>query len=208
MKQLCEKRILQSKCVFAPLGHISSRSQFGGYSIAADQIIFALVSGGELYLRATKHLENYFLALNVPNLIYTKRGMPVPLSYYLVDDRLWDNHEKLLGLARRSLQGARQDKTARSQCCRLKDLPNLNHDLERLLWKAGIKNIADLHELGAKLSYLKLRTVSQHLSVNILLALAGAICGIHLAALPHGMRNELVEWFEHNVPSISQPYKH
>ncbi|ATA23561.1 competence-specific regulator [Brenneria goodwinii] len=208
MKHLCEKRILQSKHYFASLGDITSRSQFGGYSIAANKIIFALVSGGELYLRASKKDEQYFHDRNMPHLIYTKRGMPVPLNYYLVDESLWENTTQLLRYARMSLSGAQQDKAARNQCVRLKDLPNLNHDLERLLWKVGIKNIDELQQYGAKSSYLKLRAISANLSVNILLALAGAICGMHQAALPTGIRNELLEWYESNVVPSFKRHKH
>ncbi|WP_049854902.1 TfoX/Sxy family DNA transformation protein [Dickeya fangzhongdai] len=205
MKELCEKRILQAKSVFAPLGNILSRSQFGGYSIAADGVIFALVSSGELYLRAAQHNEDFFLDRQTPKLIYTKRGLPVPLNYYLVGEVLWRDEPGLLELASQSLQGARQDKTAKKRCIRLKDLPNINHDLERLLWKVGIRNIDELHRLGAKTSYLKLRSVSQNLSVNVLLALAGAICGVHQAALPQGMRSELIEWFESTSPRAFRP---
>ncbi|SLM62154.1 MULTISPECIES: TfoX/Sxy family DNA transformation protein [Dickeya] len=201
MKNLCEKRILQAKSVFAPLGHILSRSQFGGYSIAADGVIFALVSAGELYLRASPDNEDFFLARQTPKLVYTKRGIPVPLNYYLVTEALWQREASLLALGMQSLQGAQHDKAARKRCARLKDLPNINHDLERLLWKVGIRNIDELHRLGAKTSYLKLRAVSQHLSVNVLLALAGAICGVHQAALPQGVRSELIEWFERHAPS-------
>ncbi|MDX5627329.1 MULTISPECIES: TfoX/Sxy family DNA transformation protein [unclassified Brenneria] len=208
MKHLCEKRILQSKHCFASLGDITSRSQFGGYSIAANKIVFALVSGGELYLRASKKDERHFHDRNMPHLIYTKRGMPVPLNYYLVDESLWENHGQLLHFAAMSLSGAQQDKAAKSKAGRLKDLPNLNHDLERLLWKVGIKNVDELQQYGAKKSYLKLRAISANLSVNILLALAGAICGMHQAALPNGMRNELLEWYESNAVSSFKRHKH
>ncbi|RLM25801.1 competence-specific regulator [Brenneria alni] len=208
MKQLCEKRILQSKCYFASLGDITSRSQFGGYSIAANKIIFALVSEGELYLRASKKDEKHFHNRNMPHLIYTKRGMPFPLNYYLVEESLWENHIQLLRFARISLAGAQYDKVAKNGGGRLKDLPNLNHDLERLLWKAGIKNIHELQQHGAKTSYLKLRAVRANLSVNILLALAGAICGTHQAALPKGIRNELLEWYECNAASSFKGHKH
>lgn len=196
MKQLCEKRILQSKYVFASLGSISSRSQFGGYSIAANQVVFALVSSGELYLRAAEQHAEYFLSRNAPRLIYTKRGMPVPLNYYLVDESLWRNEGELLAQASLSLQRAQRDKAAKTHSVRLKDLPNLNHDLERMLWKAGIRNIDELQQLGAKQCYLRLTAVSRHLSVNTLLALAGAIFGVYQAALPNRMRSELIEWFK------------
>ncbi|MGM3162910.1 TfoX/Sxy family DNA transformation protein [Dickeya undicola] len=205
MKGLCDKRILQAKAVFAPLGNILSRSQFGGYSIAADGVIFALVSSGELYLRAAQDNEDFFLDRLTPKLIYTKRGLPVSLNYYLVGEVLWRDEPRLLELASQSLQGARQDKATKKRCIRLKDLPNINHDLERLLWKVGIRNIDELHRLGAKISYLKLRSVSQNLSVNVLLALAGAICGVHQAALPQGMRSELIEWFESTRPRDFRP---
>ncbi|MCL2894919.1 TfoX/Sxy family DNA transformation protein [Brenneria tiliae] len=201
MKQLSEKRILQSKCHFASLGEITSRSQFGGYSIAANKIIFGVVSGGELYLRAGKNDEKHFRDRNMPHLVYTKRGVPFPLNYYLVDESLWENHAQLLHFAGMSLAGAQYDKAAQSRGGRLKDLPNLNYDLERLLWKAGIKNIDELQQYGAKTSYLKLRKVRANLSVNILLALAGAICGTHQAALPKGIRKELLEWYERHASS-------
>ncbi|MCG8710175.1 TfoX/Sxy family DNA transformation protein [Brenneria sp. 4F2] len=208
MKHLCEKRILQSKRRFASFGNITSRSQFGGYSIAANKIIFALVSGGELYLRASKQDEQHFHNRNMPHLVYTKRGMPVSLNYYLVDESLWENHGQLLHFARMSLDGAQRDKATKIGGGRLKDLPNLNHDLERLLWKVGIKNIDELQQYGAKDSYLKLREISANLSVNILLALAGAICGMHQAALPHGIRNELLEWYESNAAPSFKRHKH
>ncbi|MFC3395237.1 TfoX/Sxy family DNA transformation protein [Brenneria rubrifaciens] len=208
MKHLCEKRILQSKRYFASLGDITSRSQFGGYSIAANKIIFGVVSGGELYLRASKKDEVHFHNRNMPHLVYTKRGIPIPLNYYLVDESLWGNHLQLLQFARMALAGAQYDKAAKSESGRLKDLPNLNHDIERLLWKVGIKNIDELQQCGAKISYLKLRAVSANLSVNTLLALAGAISGTHQAALPIGIRNELVEWYERNADSSFKGHDH
>lgn len=198
MNQLCKKRILQSKFSFSSLGEITTRSQFGGYSIAVNKTIFGLISGGELYLRANKRCETHFQARNMPHLIYTKRGMPVPLNYYLVDDALWEDQPRLLQLAAMALEGAQQDKSEREHSVRLKDLPNLNHDIERMLWKAGIKNVDELQQHGAKESYLKIKAVSKHASVNVLLALAGAICRTHQAALPKGVRNELLEWFEHH----------
>lgn len=208
MKHLCEKRILQSKRYFASLGDITSRSQFGGYSIAANKIIFGVVLAGELYLRASKKDIALFHERNMPHLVYTKRGIPIPLNYYLVDESLWKNHLQLLQFARMSLAGAQYDKAAKNSSGRLKDLPNLNHDLERLLWKVGIRNVDDLQQCGAKTSYLKLRTVSANLSVNILLALAGAICGTHQAALPIRIRNELLEWYERNAESFFKGHKH
>ena len=54
--------------------------------------------------------------------------------------------------------------------------------------------LQELQAYGAKRSWIKLRNVKKGLGVRVLLALAGAICGIHEAALPATTRQELVEW--------------
>ncbi len=47
------QRIAQSKAQLAALGNITVRSQFGGYSLAVEKVVFALITEGELYLRAS-----------------------------------------------------------------------------------------------------------------------------------------------------------
>ena len=50
------RRIEQAKSCFAALGNIAIRSQFGGYGLLADGTMFAVITEGELYLRATESL--------------------------------------------------------------------------------------------------------------------------------------------------------
>lgn len=40
-------RIKQTRTLFSQLGEIKTRSQFGGYSVAADGVMFALILEGE-----------------------------------------------------------------------------------------------------------------------------------------------------------------
>ena len=129
--------------------------------------------------------------------VYSKRGMPISLRYYHVDESLWNDNKTLLRFAQLSYEGALAEFTRKqSSTTRLKDLPNLSIGLERLLWKAGIKNVHDLRNKGAKHSYLKLKMVQKTLGINVLLSLAGAISGYHQAVLPVIVRNELLEWFK------------
>ncbi|WP_413734435.1 TfoX/Sxy family DNA transformation protein [Sodalis sp. RH21] len=188
--------ISQVKTIFSPLGVITTRSQFGGYSVAANKIMFGLILDDELYLRGTRQSEPVFLAQAMSKLIYTKRGIPVSLNYYHVDERLWAAGETLLALARHSLDEARHHISVKAACPRLKDLPNIGQAIERLLWKAGIQDVAALRNHGAKSSYLKLRAIKQDLSIKVLFALEGALSGRHLAALSQGQRSELLAWFE------------
>ncbi|TKI07525.1 TfoX/Sxy family DNA transformation protein [Martelella alba] len=191
-----KQRISQAAFFFTPLGEITTRSQFGGYSIAADKVMFGLILDGELYLRGTRQSEHIFVAEGMRRLIYTKRGVPVSLNYYHVDERLWARGNTLLALARHALDESRHDRRTRASCPRLKDLPNIGQGIERLLWKAGIQDIEALRYYGAKSSYLKLREIKENLGVKVLFALEGALSGRHLAALPPLQRSELLEWYE------------
>ncbi|MFZ3389181.1 TfoX/Sxy family DNA transformation protein [Buttiauxella gaviniae] len=197
MKKRSYARIHQSKEYLSPLGEIGCRSLFGGYSLMVENVVFAMVSEGELYLRACEQTEVYFVKRASQPLLYNKRGCTIELNYYHVDEGLWSDREKLVQLSMDALFSARREKSRQRAQQRLKDLPNLTHSLEMMLWEVGIADVRTLHAFGAKRSWIKLRGVKKGLGVQVLLALAGAICGIHEAALPAATRQELVEWGHH-----------
>ncbi|MEA9390683.1 TfoX/Sxy family DNA transformation protein [Acerihabitans sp. TG2] len=196
MKDIPDCIISRVRTAFASLGTITTRSQFGGYSVAADKVMFGLILDGELYLRGTRQSEHIFLAQQMSQLLYTKRGIPVLLNYYLVNQRLWAADEVLMSLSLLALEEAKRHLHIKAASQRLKDLPNIGQAIERLLWKAGIQDIEALRHYGAKSSYLKLRAIKENLDVKVLLALEGALAGRHLAALPQGQRSELLAWFK------------
>jgi len=201
-----KKRVLECLSLFAPLGNMRSRTQFGGFSLSADRVMFALVSEGELYLRANNQNEAHFCRKKMERLIYRKRGMLVQLRYFKVSNEQWRNPQGLLKLGKLSLQGMLHDIDERknSETRRLKDLPNLTLALEKMLWQVGIENSGDLRMQGACKAYLKLCAIKKkNLGINLLMALEGAILGFHEAALPMDARESLTHWFNHQQESSS-----
>jgi DNA transformation protein len=159
--------------------------------------MFAVIAGNELYLRATPDLEPVFRERGMVSMIYSKRGAPVALRYYWVNESMWQDRQELFALAWQAMRAARkelQDKKYGDE--RLRDLPNIDIGMERSLWQAGIRGVYDLRLFGARRSYLKLLQQQNHLGLKALLALAGAISGFHEAALPTELREDLTEWFE------------
>ena len=78
---------------------------------AVDEAVFAMVSDGELYLRACEQSAKY--CKNASSfLTLMKRGRPVLLNYYRVDEGLWQNREKLLQLSSFALDAARKSATS------------------------------------------------------------------------------------------------
>ncbi len=196
MKNVSYQRIYQSREYLSPLGHIHHRALFGGYSLAIEDTVFAMVAEGALYLRACEESAPYCMNTKAPLLTFVKRGRSVLLNYFRVDDGLWQDRETLLTLCQYSLAAAQREKVARRAQKRLRDLPNLNFQLETLLWEVGIKDEPSLKQLGAKACWLRLKERSPQLSIKVLFALEGAIAGLHEAALPAETRRELTIWFK------------
>lgn len=194
MKIISYKRIYQSQEYFSSLGKITSRALFGGYSLAVDDAVFAMVSEGELYLRVCEQNATYQAQHSPPLLMMRKRGGSHQLKYFRVDDGLWSNRSVLLQLGLCSLEDARHEKSRRRRSLRLKDLPNLSFSMELLLNEAGIKDARTLRQIGPKAAWMRLREIRKDLSINVLYALEGAITGVHAAALPAQTRQELFDW--------------
>ncbi|WP_127958994.1 TfoX/Sxy family protein [Serratia microhaemolytica] len=197
MKGKSEQRVEQAKVQFSALGNIATRPQFGGYALLADGTLFAMVDEGELYLRATKNLEPTFRARGMRNMTHSKRGIPITMRYYRVDENLWLALQELCLLAYRAICEARAElKQKTRHCGNLKDLPNIDATTVRWLWRVDIKNSYELRLLGAKNSFLRLQTLPKKPGLKTLLELAGALSGYHPEVLPPTQREELTEWFK------------
>jgi len=185
----------RSRQRLAALGHIESRTQFGGYALAVEKVVFALVNDDALYLRASEALQAYAAQQPMQPLVFRKRGSAVCLNYFRVDEALWRDPHQLLTLSAASLHTARKEAQARQAPLRLKDLPNLSLRMELLLHEAGVQTVEHLIALGAKQCWLRLKAINQHIGFKTLLALEGAIEGRHQATLSQAVRAELNEWY-------------
>lgn len=191
----------RSRAHLASLGTIESRTQFGGYALAVESVVFALINKDELYLRASEPLREYITDRPLQPLIFRKRGKMVSLNYFRVDETLWRDTDHLLALSAASLETAQLELQDRQSSPRLKDLPNLSVRMEMMLYQAGVMTVNHLYQMGAKQCWLKLKAINQHVGFQTLLALQGAITGHHAAALPLATRAELNAWFQRTLLS-------
>jgi len=193
----------RSRAHLGLLGTIESRTQFGGYALAVESVVFALINKDELYLRASEPLRDYITDRPLQPLIFRKRGKSVKLDYFQVDEALWRDPDHLLTLSAASLETAQRELQHRQASPRLKDLPNLSVRMEVMLYEAGVMSVNHLYQMGAKQCWLKLKAINQHVGFQTLLALQGAITGHHAAALPLATRAELNAWFQRTL--LSKP---
>lgn len=74
------------KELLAPRGAIRSRAMFGGHGIYCDDLFIAIVIDDQLYLKVDGLTQATFAAAGSTPFVYTGKGKPVKMSYWLVPD--------------------------------------------------------------------------------------------------------------------------
>jgi DNA transformation protein and related proteins len=95
--------------LFADFGSVEVRRLFGGAGLFADGVMFGLVSGGQIYLKADTESVPRFEAEGCGPFEYgTKTGKRAIASFRRLPDRLYDDTGELAQWARAALAVARQ----------------------------------------------------------------------------------------------------
>ena len=100
--------------LFQPFGAVSVRRMFGGAGLFADGVMFGLVSGGQIYLKADATTVTCFEREQCEPFEYaTKNGMRTLTSYWRLPDRLYDDADELAHWAGQALAAAREGATVK-----------------------------------------------------------------------------------------------
>ena len=99
--------------IFQAFGPVSIRRMFGGQGIYREGVMFALVSQGELYLKADAESEGMFRELGSRPFTYSaKDGRTAVMSYWLMPESALDDADEAAELARAALRAALRAKAA------------------------------------------------------------------------------------------------
>jgi DNA transformation protein len=98
--------------LFQPFGDVNVRRMFGGAGLFADGVMFGLVSGGQIYLKATT-VTCFEREQCGPFEYSTKNGKRALTSYWRLPDRLYDDADELAYWARQALAAARRGAAVR-----------------------------------------------------------------------------------------------
>lgn len=79
---------------------ISSRPMFGGWGLYSDGKIFGIISDSALYFKVDDSNRDLFTAIDSGPFTFEKKGgREVSLSYYLVPEEIFDDHDLVYELA-------------------------------------------------------------------------------------------------------------
>jgi DNA transformation protein and related proteins len=94
--------------IFADFGPVHVRRVFGGHSVAAEGVAFALELRGELYLKADNESEALFASVGSTPFIYERRstGTTMRMPYWRMPDIAFDDPDELKRWCRLALAAA------------------------------------------------------------------------------------------------------
>lgn len=92
---------------FAGLGPLQIKSMFGGASVYADEVIFALLDDGVVWMKADDTNAPLLIEAGARQFTYpTKTGEPMTMGYWSLPDSAVDDPEEAVAWARRSIEVA------------------------------------------------------------------------------------------------------
>ncbi|MBF9000052.1 TfoX/Sxy family DNA transformation protein [Vibrio nitrifigilis] len=177
-------------------GSLQTRSMFGGTGIFHDNVMYALVRDGAVYLRSFDNLEPRFIELGCCKFQHVKKTTVATVNYYNVTEFIMAPSPITHELIEASIAGAlADDKRRRCQSNRrLRDLPNLQLTIERMVKKAGISDVTTLMEVGAANAFSKVCNIyGRDVDVKLLWKLAGAVDGVHWELIQEPKRQQLLD---------------
>jgi DNA transformation protein and related proteins len=98
--------------LLAPFGHVSARRMFGGHGIYRDGLMFALVAGDVLYLKADGENRREFEDAGSEPFSYEARRKRVILSYWRAPEESLESREAMQSWARTAFAAALRAKAS------------------------------------------------------------------------------------------------
>ncbi|CAM2833779.1 TfoX/Sxy family DNA transformation protein [Vibrio mytili] len=179
--------------------HYQKRSMFGGIGLFSDDAMFALVSNDCCYLRGGNGLDEAFTELNCDKYKHVKRQSTATVNYYDVTDLFESGFAGLDDLLQKSIDfSVNERKYQKSSASRrLRDLPNMQLTLERMVKKAGVDDVETFLQLGPVEVFNKVKVAyGNDVDVKLLWKFAGAIDGIHWKLLQEPRKKQLLSMCE------------
>jgi len=93
-------------------GSVKAKTMFGGHGIYRDEIIFAIIVDGVLYIKADDKNRALFEENGLHQFSYIKKGKECFMSYYTVPEEAMDDKDELYYWAGKGYEaGIRSQKT-------------------------------------------------------------------------------------------------
>ncbi|MCG9678605.1 TfoX/Sxy family DNA transformation protein [Vibrio sp. Isolate24] len=176
-------------------GNFQKRSMFGGTGLFKQDAMFALISADKVFIRGGEYLDDKLATLGCIKYRHVKKQTTATVNYYDIT-QLFNNQSEVLdeiveNSIKFSVSQRHYKKSSASR--RLRDLPNMQLTLERMVKKAGVGDVDTFLQLGAPEVFSKVKaTYGNDVDVKLLWKFAGAIDGVHWKLIQEPRKRQLL----------------
>lgn len=177
-------------------GTYQKRSMFGGIGLFQQDAMYALLVDQRIFIRGGEELDKTLTDLGCEKYRHVKKQTTATVNYYDITRLFEQNHSQLDSIVASSVLYSVEQRCYQKSSAsrRLRDLPNMQLTLERMVKKAGIEDVETFMRLGASEVFNKVRRIyGSDLDVKLLWKFAGAIEGIHWKLLQEPRKRQLLE---------------
>ncbi|HGO5854847.1 TPA: TfoX/Sxy family DNA transformation protein [Mannheimia haemolytica] len=182
--------------IFEPIiGAVRLKTYFSYYAIFKDGLMIALYQNGVTYLRIAKHdIASITQHPETYTLSDDKIGIQSRKFHFIPQTILADTptfSALLFGIIE-ELQSHKQ-KIVQKRATQIRNLPNMNLKLERMLKKVGIHSIQDFTEMGYLSTFIKLIVQGFDPTEDLLFKLNGALNHQYIYTFTEQQKRELMQ---------------
>lgn len=177
-------------------GSFQKRSMFGGTGLFQDEAMFALLSANKIFIRGGDQLDKELTQLGCEKYRHVKKQTTATVNYYDITEMFEARNSRLDELLQQSIDFSVSERNFKRSAAnrRLRDLPNMQLTLERMVKKAGIDDVETFLELGAPAVFTKVKQAyGNDVDVKLLWKFAGAVDGVHWKLIQEPRKRELLD---------------
>lgn len=167
---------------------------FGGTGLFKDDAMYALVIHQNIFLRGGDELDTELHELGCQKYQQVKKQTTATVNYYDITKLFQSSYSMLDAVIEKSIQLSIKHRKHKklSERSRLRDLPNMQLTLERMVKKSGVKDVETFRSLGAANVFKKVQAeYGNDVDIRLLWKFAGAIKGVHWELIKEEERQEL-----------------
>ncbi|EEX42034.1 DNA transformation protein TfoX [Vibrio furnissii CIP 102972] len=169
---------------------------FGGIGLFQQEAMYALLTDDCIFIRGGEDLDKILTDLGCEKYRHVKKQTTATVNYYDITQLFEQNYSDLDSIIERAILYSIEQRYFQKSHAnrRLRDLPNMQLTLERMVKKAGVEDVDTFMRLGAPEVFNKVRRIyGSDLDVKLLWKFAGAIEGIHWKLLQEPRKRQLLE---------------
>lgn len=162
------------KLLTPKMGKIEVKYYFSYYSLFKNEMMFSLFKEGRFYIRASKNHEEEMKHSPYTRLLVDESLRIHDCHFYQISNQIINQPEQYMVWIWGVLDELQKEKELLAQR-KIRNLPNMNINLERLLQRNGINTIADLSKLGEVETFVALIGKGEDINDLLLFKLYGAL---------------------------------